>query len=108
MQLPDDRRQAELVLAHLPMRTKRGLTLPDDARKLALASIRRHFKDELDLDVGDLKATLVLDYFLAELGPSLYNQGIADAKAFFAERTDDLAALSLEEFPYWPTASRRR
>ena len=90
------------------MRGKRQLTLPDDARKLAITSIRRHFKDELDLEVGDLKATLVLDFFLVELGPSLYNIGIADAKAFFAERTEDLGALSLEEFTYWPAASRRR
>ena len=90
------------------MRAKRKLTLPDDARKLAIASIRRHFKEELDQEVGDLKATLVLDFVLAELGPTLYNMGVADAKAFFAERTEDLGALSLEEFTYWPAASRRR
>ena len=90
------------------MRVQRKLTLPDEARKLAIASIRRHFRDELDQDVGDLKATLVLDFFLAELGPSFYNMGVADAKAFFSERTEDLGALSLEEFTYWPAASRRR
>ena len=28
--------------------------------------------------------------------------------AFFADRTEDLNALSLEEFTYWPTATRRR
>ena len=90
------------------MRDKRTLKLADDARKLAIASIRRLVKDELDLDVGDLKATLVLDYVLAELGPTVYNMGVADAKAFVGERMDDLAALSLEEFTYWPAASRRR
>ena len=90
------------------MRQQRKLTLTDESRKLAIASIRRLFKEELDQDVGDLKATLVLDFFLAELGPSLYNMGVADAKAFFAERTDDLGAISLEEYSYWPAASRRR
>jgi len=90
------------------MRAKRKLTLADDARKLAIASFRRHFKEELDQEVGDLKATLVLDFLLAELGPSLYNMGVADAKAFFAERTEDLGALSLDEFIYSPAASRRR
>lgn len=90
------------------MRDKRTLKLPDDARKLAIASIRRLFKDELDLDVGDLKASLVLDFVLAELGPTVYNMGVADAKAFVADRVDDLAALSLDEFPYWPAPSRRR
>jgi uncharacterized protein (DUF2164 family) len=90
------------------MRGQRKLSLTDDARKLAIASIRRHFSEELDQDVGDLKASLVLDFFLAELGPSVYNLGVADAQAFFAERTEDLGSLSMEEFTYWPAASRRR
>lgn len=90
------------------MRGQRKLTFTDAARKLAIASIRRHFQEELDQDVGDLKATLVLDFFLAELGPTFYNMGVADARAFFAERTEDLGALSLEEFTYWPASSRRR
>jgi uncharacterized protein (DUF2164 family) len=89
------------------MRGQRKLTLTDDARKLAIASIRRHFKEELDQDVGDLKATLLLDFFLAELGPTVYNMAVADAAAFLAERTEDLGAMALEEFTYWPAASRR-
>lgn len=89
------------------MRDKRKLTLTVNVRKLGIASIRRHFKEELDQDIGDLKASLVLEFFLTELGPSLYNMGVTDAKVFFAERTEDLGALSLEEFTYWPSASRR-
>jgi uncharacterized protein (DUF2164 family) len=90
------------------MRSKRTLELTSDARKLSLASIRRHFQEDLDQDIGDLKASLVLDFFLAELGPSVYNMGVADAKKFIADRTEDLGALSLEEFAHWPSASRRR
>jgi uncharacterized protein (DUF2164 family) len=90
------------------MRGKRTLELNGDARKLAIASIRRHFMEELDHEVGDLKASLVLDFFLVELGPAVYNMGVADAKAFLVDRTEDLNALSLEEFTYWPSASRRR
>lgn len=90
------------------MRNKRTLELTGDARKVAIASIRRPFQGELDREIGDLKSSLVLDFVLAELGPSMYNIGVADAKAFFAERTEDLNALSLEEFTYWPSASRRR
>jgi uncharacterized protein (DUF2164 family) len=91
------------------MRGKLPPTLSDDARKHAIASIRRYFREELDQDIGDLKATLVLDYFLAELAPAIYNNAIADARAFFTERTADLAALCHhEEFTYWPPESRRR
>jgi uncharacterized protein (DUF2164 family) len=90
------------------MRSKRTLEQSRDARKQAIASIRRHFQEELGQDIGDLKGSLVLDFILIELGPSLYNMGLADAKACFADRVEDLGAMSLEEFTYWPAASRRR
>ncbi len=90
------------------MRGNRPITLPEEARKQAIASIQRYFADELDQEIGDLKATLVLDYVLAELGPAIYNQAIADAKAFFDERAADLAALChRDEFPYWPARTKR-
>jgi uncharacterized protein (DUF2164 family) len=91
------------------MRGKPPLVLPDDARKRAIASLQRFFAEELGEDIGDLKASTVLDYVLVELGPVVYNKGVADATTFFAERTSDLAALAYQdEFPYWPAATRRR
>ena len=90
------------------MRGKPPVALSDDARKHAVASIRRFFREDLDQDIGDLKASLVLDYFLKEIGATVYNIAIADAKAFFVERTADLGALChREEFTYWPAESRR-
>lgn len=35
----------------------------------------------------DLKAGLLFDYVLKELDPTVYNQAIADARAFFEQRT---------------------
>jgi uncharacterized protein (DUF2164 family) len=91
------------------MRGKPPPVLSDDARKHAVASIRRYFHEELGQEIGDLKASFVLDYFLTELGPAVYNSAIADAQTFFAERTADLGALChQEEFTYWPSESRRR
>jgi uncharacterized protein (DUF2164 family) len=55
------------------MRGKPPVVLSDDARKHAVASIRRYFHEELGQEIGDLKASFVLDYFLAELGPAVYN-----------------------------------
>ena len=40
--------------------------------------------------------------FVAEHGPTIYNQGIADARALFEERSADLAAICYQiEFPFW-------
>lgn len=84
------------------MRDKTKITLSDDARKRALTSIRRFFASELDEDIGDLKAMLVLDYFLAEHAPSVYNQAIADAQGYFQERVADLESVCYHaEFPFW-------
>jgi uncharacterized protein (DUF2164 family) len=82
------------------MRGKADIEIPDDARKRAMASIKRFFAEEIDQEIGDLKATLVLDYFLKELGPTVYNKAIADARAFFEARVVDLDSVCYQnEFP---------
>ena len=82
------------------MRGKRPLTLSDASRKQAVAALQQYFADNMDDPIGDLKAGLLLDFFLSELAPSVYNQAIADAGRFFEERTADLAAICFhDEFP---------
>jgi uncharacterized protein (DUF2164 family) len=88
------------------MRDRKAITVPDDARKQAVAALRGYFADHLDEEIGELKAGLLLDFILAELGPTIYNQAIADARAFFEERAGDLAAVCYRE--EFPSAGRRR
>jgi uncharacterized protein (DUF2164 family) len=83
-------------------RAKQPISLSDRARKQAIASIRRYVTENLDEEMGDLKASLMLDYILEEHGPTIYNQAMADARAFFEERAADLSAVGYQdEFPYW-------
>ena len=89
------------------MRKDATIAIPDTARKQALASLKRYVSENLDQEIGDLKAELLLDYVLRELGPTIYNQAIADAKDFFQERTADLDAVCYrKEFGYWPSSPR--
>jgi len=82
------------------MRKKAAIVLPDSARKQAIAALRQYFAANLDEEIGELKAGILLDFILSELGPSVYNQAIADARVFFEERTSDLAAICYrDEFP---------
>jgi uncharacterized protein (DUF2164 family) len=84
------------------MRGKPAITIPDEARKRAVASIKRYFAAHLEQEIGELKAGLLLGYFLEELGPTIYNQAIADARSFFEERAADLDGVCYQtEFPYW-------
>jgi uncharacterized protein (DUF2164 family) len=82
------------------MRGKKAISLPDAARKQAIAALQEYFRDNLDDEIGDLKAGLLLDFILSELGPSVYNQALADARAFFEERSNDLGAIFYrDEYP---------
>jgi len=79
-----------------------AIKLEKQTEKYLVDSIKRFFATELDDDIGDLKATSVLDFCLREIGPSIYNQAIADAQAYFQEKTSDLGGERYEpEFYFW-------
>lgn len=74
---------------------------PDTTAQL-LASIKRFAAEHLDEEIGDLKAMLLLEFFLKEVGPSVYNHAIADAQKYFQERSLDLEGVCYEkEFGFW-------
>ena len=85
------------------------ISLADDARKQSIASIQRYFAEEIDQDIGELKAGLMLEFFLKEIAPTIYNGAIADAQTYLRDRLADLeGACAVPEFAYWPTSSVRR
>lgn len=85
------------------------LSLDDEPRKQAIASIKRYFAEELDQDIGDLKSGLLLDFFLKEIAPTVYNQAIGDAQTYLRDRLADLDAVcSVPEFAYWEKPVVRR
>lgn len=87
-------------------RKQTSITIPDDARKHAVAALREYFTENMDDEIGDLKASLFVDFIVSEIGPSIYNQAIADAQKYFEERAADIAgACHYSEFP---TTMRRK
>jgi uncharacterized protein (DUF2164 family) len=80
-----------------------AITLSPDTTRRLIASIRRYAAENLDEEIGELKAGLLLDYCLKEIGPSIYNQAIADAQSYFTGRVADLDGVCHEpEFCFWP------
>lgn len=80
-----------------------AVTLSADAQKRALASITRFCAAELEGEVSEIQAGLLLKFILAEIGPTLYNTGVSDSQAFLRDRLADLEATCYEpEFVYWP------
>ena len=84
------------------------ITLSREVSERLEASIKRYVVENLDQEIGDLKARLFLDYVLKEIGPSIYNQAIADAQTYFQERTVDLDGVCFQpEFTYWTPAPKK-
>jgi uncharacterized protein (DUF2164 family) len=75
---------------------------PETTRRL-VASIKRYAAENLDEEIGDLKAGLFLDYCIREIGPTIYNQAIADAQSYLTDRIADLEGVCHQpEFGFWP------
>ena len=80
-----------------------------EQKQKMIESIRRYFLDELDEEIGDLKATLLLEFFIQEIGPSVYNRAITDATAHMRERVADMEGSCFEaEFAYWKEKKKNR
>ena len=85
------------------------ITLSPEVKKQAIASLQRYLAEELEQDVGELKASLFLDFIIKEIAPSVYNGAISDAQIYFRDRVADLEGVcSVPEFSYWPKSSVRR
>lgn len=81
------------------------IILPKDTEAFLLGSLKRYAREELDLELGDLKAKLLLDYVLREIGPSVYNQAVAEAQAALQAKVADLPLDCYQaEFTYWKKA----
>ena len=56
------------------------IELSKEARTEAIASIERYFRANMDEPIGNIAAGALLGFFLDEVGPSIYNKGVADAQ----------------------------
>lgn len=85
------------------------IELSKQVRAQAIGSIQRYFEENLPEPIGELPAGLLLNFFLEEIGPAVYNQAIVDAQARMQQRVTDLnGELYTDEFQYWPRADAKR
>lgn len=84
------------------------LEISKQQRSAAISSLQRYFEENLD-PIGDLPAGLLLNFFIEEIGPVIYNHAISDAQARLSQRVADLnGELYADEFQYWPRADAKR
>lgn len=71
------------------------MKLPKEQRDQIIRSIQQYFEEEHDKQLGDLAADGVLQFFMEQLAPHVYNQALADCRTMLTQRM-----ASLEEDIY--------
>lgn len=79
-----------------------AIELTGDARDEAIASIQSYSQERMDEPLGNIAAGALLDFFLEEIGPSIYNKAVSDVQERIHFRVTELdIEVHEEEFQYW-------
>jgi uncharacterized protein (DUF2164 family) len=71
--------------------------LSEERRDGIVRNLRQLFFEEFDEDISQFRSEQILQFFLSNLGPPVYNQAIQDARGFMMERLEDLDATFYEK-----------
>jgi uncharacterized protein (DUF2164 family) len=74
----------------MPNQSPMRIRLSPERRVTLLSAIKQYFSAEFDESLSDFRAEGLLDFFVRELGPPVYNQGVRDASSFMQEKLADL------------------
>ena len=75
------------------------IQLSPERRSRLLAVTRRYFSEQFDETLSDFRAQALLDFFVSELGPPVYNQGVRDAARYLQDKLTDIDGELYEREP---------
>lgn len=64
-----------------------------EKKREMITSIQEYFLKERKEKIGNLAATLLLDFFIENLATEFYNQGVYDSYSYFSDRLNDVFIL---------------
>ena len=83
------------------------ISKPD--RQQAIESLMRYAAEHLDERMGNVAAGALLGFFLEEIGPLIYNQGVADVQERLLARVQEVDLEVHEDaFQYWRKSGSNR
>ena len=86
-----------------------AIDISKEARKEAVASIERYFRENMEEPIGNIAAGGLLAFFLEEMGPLVYNKAVADVQERLQMRIMEVdIEIHEEEFQYWRKFERQR
>ena len=85
------------------------IELTKEAKQAALESLQKYFAEKMDEPLGNLAGGALLNFILEEIGPSIYNKGVAAAQERMQARLSELDyEVHADEFQYWRKAKGRK
>lgn len=66
------------------------IELSDERRGALVAHLQSLFASSFDENLSDFRAGEILDLMLRTLGPTVYNQAVADVRSHLQVKLDDL------------------
>ena len=66
------------------------IRLSAERRAALVESLTAYYATEFDETLSAFRAEALLDFFVRELGPPVYNQGVRDAAAFVQAKLADI------------------
>lgn len=79
------------------MRKPDVIELTKEQRATASANIKEYMLENFDVDAGNLKSEIFVDFITNTIGAYYYNKAVADSLAFMTEKAEDLYLLMKDE-----------
>lgn len=84
-----------------------SIELAKDVRAEAVKSIERYFQENMEERIGNIAAAAMLNFFVEEIGPVIYNQAVAQVQERLQARLSEIdIEVHEEEFQYWRRRER--
>ena len=78
------------------------IELAKEARKEAVTSIERYFQQNMEERICNIAAGALLNFFLEEVGPTVYNKAVLDVQERLQVRLSEIdLEVHEDEFQYW-------
>jgi len=72
-----------------------NLNIDKMKKEQLIEEIKKYFFNESGEDIGNLRARMILEFFIDTLGPVIYNQGVNDAHTYMKDKLDEVFELEI-------------
>ena len=84
------------------MSDQMAIEFPKEAKQQAISSIQRYFQENMNEEIGNLRAGALLNFFVEEIGPVIYNMAVAEVQERLKTRVMEVdLEVNADPFQYW-------